>query len=277
MVDRSQSMLAFLGVAADRRLLDEDRFNLPDAEQYREPVVSTHKHDRLVAAGSLLTGITLVGGAAMALYGGLQVLLNGGGAIDAVLAVVGLVLAATHWGWVHVAEYIGLTIDERDQQRDRRSRPALARGDRAVPPLQRLDQRARRRLDRRRTCAAPAGADRRSTRSRSSARRTPRRPTTRTPRRPSSRRPSRRCAARRGSRPTVSTDSGKPPRPPTRQRCSAPTTTGSDWRPNGPRQSRCPSTSTPRCWSHRWSNSRPQASTLPAGLICARLHALGSG
>jgi len=32
MVDRDQGMLAFLGVAADPRLLDEDLFNLPDAE-----------------------------------------------------------------------------------------------------------------------------------------------------------------------------------------------------------------------------------------------------
>jgi hypothetical protein len=113
MVDGSQGMVAFLGVAADRRLLDEDRFNLPDAEQYRAPSVSTHKHDRLVAAGSVLTGITLIGGAALGLYGGWQLLLNGGGPIDAVLAAIGILLVATHWGWVHVAEYVGLTIDER--------------------------------------------------------------------------------------------------------------------------------------------------------------------
>jgi hypothetical protein len=116
MVDGSQDMVAFLGVAADRRLLDEDRFNLPDAEQYRPPTVSTHKHDRLVVAGSLLTGVTLIGGVALGLYGGWEVLLNGGGAIDAVLAVIGILLAGTHWGWVHVAEYVGLTIDERQRR-----------------------------------------------------------------------------------------------------------------------------------------------------------------
>ena len=89
--------------------------------------VSTQKHDRLVAAGSLLTGVTLIGGAALALYGGWQVLFNGGGAIDAVLAVIGILLAATHWGWVHVAEYVGLTIDERQQRADRRTRAGMAR------------------------------------------------------------------------------------------------------------------------------------------------------
>ena len=35
MVDGSDGMVAFLGVPADARLMDEDLFNLPDAEQYR--------------------------------------------------------------------------------------------------------------------------------------------------------------------------------------------------------------------------------------------------
>jgi hypothetical protein len=127
MVDGSQGLLAFLGVAADRRLLDEDLFNLPDAEQHREPDISTDKHDRLVAAGSLLTGVTLIGGAAIALYGGWQILLNGGGVIDAVLAAIGILLVATHWGWVHVAEYLGVTIDERQQRAiEERNREWLA-------------------------------------------------------------------------------------------------------------------------------------------------------
>jgi hypothetical protein len=116
LADDSQRMVAFLGVAADRRLLDEDLANLPDVEQRHEPAISTHKHDRLVAAGSLLTGATLIAGAAMALYGGWQVLFNRGGTLDAVLAVAGIVLAGTHWGWVHVAEYVGLTIDGRQQR-----------------------------------------------------------------------------------------------------------------------------------------------------------------
>jgi hypothetical protein len=116
MGDGNQGMVAFLGVAADRRLLDEDLQNLPAAEQHHEPAISTHKHDRLVAAGSLLTGITLIGGVALALYGGWQLLFQAGGAFDGVVAAVGILLAATHWGWVHVAEYVGLTIDDRQQR-----------------------------------------------------------------------------------------------------------------------------------------------------------------
>jgi hypothetical protein len=123
----SQSMVAFLGVPADRRLLDEDLVNLPDAEQRREPVTSTHQHDRLVAAGSLATGATLIGGGALLLYGGWQFLFGGGSAVDAVLALIGLLFVATHWGWVHVAEYIGLTIDEREQSAtDKRRQEWLA-------------------------------------------------------------------------------------------------------------------------------------------------------
>ncbi len=115
MVENNQDMLAFLGVPPDRRLLDEDLANLPEAEQHHEPAITTEGHDRLVAAGSLLTGVTLIGGLALLLYGGVQLLFNGGGAVSAVIAAIGLLLAGTHWGWVHVAEYAGLTIDAHQQ------------------------------------------------------------------------------------------------------------------------------------------------------------------
>lgn len=123
-LDRGGDMTRFLGVAADRRLLAADSFNLPDAEQRREPAISSHEHDRLVVAGSALTGISLVAGVALLLYGGVQLVFNDGGAFDAVLAALGILLVATHWGWVHVAEYVGLTIDERRDQtieQDRRA------------------------------------------------------------------------------------------------------------------------------------------------------------
>lgn len=116
MLDRSEGITRFLGVAADSRLLDQDRFNLPAAEQSLEPPISRHEHDRLVIAGSTVTGVSLVAGMLLLLYGGSQVLFNGGGVIDVALAVLGILLAATHWGWVHVAEYVGLTIDERHER-----------------------------------------------------------------------------------------------------------------------------------------------------------------
>lgn len=113
MPDTETGMVAFLGVLADRRLLDEDLGSLPVGEQRHVPVVMTPKHDRLVAAGSLLTGTTLIVGIAMLLYGAGEVLLGDGRPFDVALAVIGILLVSTHWGWVHVAEYLGMTIDER--------------------------------------------------------------------------------------------------------------------------------------------------------------------
>jgi hypothetical protein len=113
MVDDRQGMIAFLGVDPDRGLLDEGRLNLPPAERPPEPAAPNPRHGRLVATGSALTGITLVGGVVLTIYGAAELLFNDGGAFDAVVAVIGILLAATHWGWVHVAEYIGLTIDDR--------------------------------------------------------------------------------------------------------------------------------------------------------------------
>ena len=135
MGEPDEGLLAFLGVVPDQRLLDEDAGNLPAAEQYHELSVVTRKHDRLVAVGSLLTGVTLIGGAAIALYGGWDVLFNGGGAFGVAVAVIGILLVATHWGWVHVAEYLGVAIDERTHRaRDTRRQDWLA----AIQPYPRF-------------------------------------------------------------------------------------------------------------------------------------------
>ena len=75
-----------------------------------------------------MTGLTLVGGTAMTLFGGWLLLFHGGGAIAGTLAAIGIVLVATHWGWVHVAEYLGLSIDAHEQRTaDERNRDWLAR------------------------------------------------------------------------------------------------------------------------------------------------------
>ena len=128
MVDGSSEMVTFLGVDPDPGLLDDDRSSLPPTEPPPEPAAPSRRHGRLVAAGSTLTGVTLIGGLALLIYGAAELLFNGGGAFDAAVAVIGLVLAATHWGWVHVAEYLGLTIDAREQRATDERRQAWLAG-----------------------------------------------------------------------------------------------------------------------------------------------------
>src|ERR1044072_7342687 len=109
-----QDMVAFLGAVPDRRLLDEDLKNLPATEQRHEPEIVSHGHNRLVAAGSFLAGASLIGGALLTLYALWRLVFHSGGALDIALVVLGVVLVATHWGWVHVAEYVGITLDDRE-------------------------------------------------------------------------------------------------------------------------------------------------------------------
>jgi len=76
--------------------------------------VVSHGHNRLVAAGSFMTGASLIGGALLTLYAIWRLAFHSGGALDIALVVLGVVLVSTHWGWVHVAEYVGITLDERE-------------------------------------------------------------------------------------------------------------------------------------------------------------------
>ena len=135
MTEHGDAMVAFLGVPADRGLLDADLDGLPDGESRPVLVVRTERHDRLVAAGSVMTAVTLVGGAALAIFGLEQLLFGAGGALAVVLAVIGVLLISTHWGWVHVAEYIGLGIDQRQERSNVAAADAWLR---TVSPYQRF-------------------------------------------------------------------------------------------------------------------------------------------
>ncbi|HEX3833755.1 MAG TPA: hypothetical protein VHW04_17380 [Solirubrobacteraceae bacterium] len=119
MTDSGETMVAFLGVAADPTLLSEDLDGLPEAQLRPVSVVVTDTHDRLVTAGSVMTAATLIGGVVLAIYGGEQLVAGGGGALAVVLGVIGILLVGTHWGWVHVAEYVGLGLDERQERGNR--------------------------------------------------------------------------------------------------------------------------------------------------------------
>ena len=102
-----------VGLVADERLLGEDPSMLPVALGRPEPIPKRAARRNLVGAGATLTGVTLLGGIGLAILGAVELLFNGGGALAVVLLVCGLVLAATHWGWVHVAEVSALRIERR--------------------------------------------------------------------------------------------------------------------------------------------------------------------
>ena len=158
-----------VGLVADERLLSEDPAMLPAAVGLPEPIPTRAARRSLVGVGATLTGVTLIGGIALAILGAVELLFNGGGALAVVALVVGLVLASTHWGWVHVAEVSANGIERRSNAGVDRPPPGVAGGDRAVHPLRGHDQRRRRRHDHDRAGPLPAGPRRRRARSCSSA------------------------------------------------------------------------------------------------------------
>lgn len=135
MIERGDALVSFLGVPADRELLDEDLDGLAESELRPALTVSAGKHDRVVAVGSFMTAVTLLGGGALAIFGAEQLLFGGGGALAVVLLAVGMLLAGTHWGWVHVAEYVGIGIDQRHERANAAANDAWLR---TVAPYQRF-------------------------------------------------------------------------------------------------------------------------------------------
>lgn len=102
----------FVGRVADERLLD-DQSGLPESERFTERRPEAPARRSIVGAGAALTGLSLVCGAALVLLGVVLAAVNGIGAFNIVLMVVGAALVATHWGWVHVAEFTANALGER--------------------------------------------------------------------------------------------------------------------------------------------------------------------
>jgi hypothetical protein len=101
-----------IGFGGDERLLSEPPDRLPTAIGHPPSLPVSAVRGRIVGLGVTLTGVTLVGGIALAIYG-LITVLGAGGAVGIVALVLGLLLAGTHWGWVHVAEATALGVERR--------------------------------------------------------------------------------------------------------------------------------------------------------------------
>jgi hypothetical protein len=102
-----------VGLVADERLLSVDPALLPTAIGRPQPIPESPARGRLVGAGVTLTTVTLLGGPALALLGAFDVLFESGGVLGVIALVIGLLLAGTHWGWVHVAEAYADSLEGR--------------------------------------------------------------------------------------------------------------------------------------------------------------------
>jgi hypothetical protein len=106
-------LLDLLGREPDERLLGDDLRQLPSSVGEPESLPDTPRRRRLVAAGATLTGVTLVGGAGLIILGLVEAFAGGSAVLVLAALVIGFVLVATHWGWVHVAELTANTLEAR--------------------------------------------------------------------------------------------------------------------------------------------------------------------
>jgi hypothetical protein len=111
--EEGMSPLDLLGREADERLLGADLRQLPaTVGEPPQPLPESSARRQVVRFGATMTGVTLIGGLVLALLG-LVELIADGGVLWLVVLVLGIVLAGTHWGWVHVAELTGNSIEAR--------------------------------------------------------------------------------------------------------------------------------------------------------------------
>jgi hypothetical protein len=102
-----------LGRTAAPELLTENEQALPESEGRPLPIPPSHARANLVGAGATMTGLTLIGGVALIVVAIVDAISSGFGAVALTALILGVVLASTHWGWVHVAEFSANRIDSR--------------------------------------------------------------------------------------------------------------------------------------------------------------------
>jgi hypothetical protein len=127
---QDSELVELLGCTADDRLLEAGDAELPHGVGRPEPLPEPSRgRGGIVAAGATMTGATLIGGIVLFVVGGLDALANGS-AVALALMVIGVLLVATHWGWVHVAELSARTLD------GRRARDVVARNQRWLASIE---------------------------------------------------------------------------------------------------------------------------------------------
>ncbi len=105
----------------DERLLGEDLPALPESAGAPAPLRQVAARRLIVGAGATLTAVSLLVGIVLSVVGVASTVAGGLHALSAAELAVGLVLMATHWGWVHVAEAAAGSVQQRGN-RDAASR-----------------------------------------------------------------------------------------------------------------------------------------------------------
>jgi hypothetical protein len=105
---------ALVGALADNDLLEPGAGNVPAAVGRPDALPVTRWRGPIVASGVAMTALTLLGGIALFLLGLVRAFSDGADLFDGALVAIGLLLAGTHWGWVHVAELSAKQIAARE-------------------------------------------------------------------------------------------------------------------------------------------------------------------
>jgi hypothetical protein len=100
-----------VGYEPDERLLSEDLDKLPQAAGRPEIAPPSRARGRIVGAGATLTATSLVVGILLIVFGVIDAVSSGIDLAGILAVVVGALLTATHWGWVHVAELTANSIE----------------------------------------------------------------------------------------------------------------------------------------------------------------------
>lgn len=100
----------------DERLLGEDLGKLPDVLGRPDEIPPSPARKRVVAVGATLTGVTLVVGTLLVVFGAIDGVASGFDTWSVLALAIGILLVATHWGWVHVAEITGQSLEHREHR-----------------------------------------------------------------------------------------------------------------------------------------------------------------
>jgi hypothetical protein len=101
----------FVGSEPDERMLSEDLDKLPVALGRPETIEPSRARARIVGTGATLTAVSLVVGVLLVALGAIDAVSSGVDVAAVLALVIGGVLIATHWGWVHVAEITANSVE----------------------------------------------------------------------------------------------------------------------------------------------------------------------